>query len=65
MLGESRSVCRGMPQPKKRSRPRPLPPEVTSRNLAIEKKRREEMNQNLLVHSASAHFPRSDPCIVQ
>ncbi|KAL0933430.1 uncharacterized protein CTRU02_212393 [Colletotrichum truncatum] len=32
----------------KRKRPRPLPPHVNARNLAIEKRRRGEMNENFL-----------------
>lgn len=34
---------------KKPLRQRPLPPDVNTRNLAIEKKRREVMNENFLV----------------
>ncbi|KAM0559922.1 hypothetical protein ACHAPJ_003872 [Fusarium lateritium] len=36
------------PRPKRKPRARPLPPDVTARNLAIEKKRRGEMNDNFL-----------------
>lgn len=39
----------GKPKVKKWSRPRPLPPDVTARNLAIEKYRREELNDSFLV----------------
>ncbi|CAG7566200.1 unnamed protein product [Fusarium equiseti] len=35
-------------KPKRKGRPRPLPPDVTARNLAIEKQRRGEMNENFL-----------------
>ncbi|KAF4964564.1 hypothetical protein FSARC_7523 [Fusarium sarcochroum] len=35
-------------RPKRKPRARPLPPDVTARNLAIEKKRRGEMNDNFL-----------------
>ncbi|KAM0229479.1 hypothetical protein ACHAP5_011649 [Fusarium lateritium] len=36
------------PRPKRKGRPRPLPPDVTARNLAIEKQRREALNENFL-----------------
>ncbi|KAF5661388.1 hypothetical protein FHETE_8450 [Fusarium heterosporum] len=35
-------------RPKRKGRPRPLPPDVTARNLAIEKQRREALNENFL-----------------
>ncbi|KAL4731572.1 hypothetical protein ACLX1H_000545 [Fusarium chlamydosporum] len=35
-------------KPKRKGRPRPLPADVTARNLAIEKQRRGEMNENFL-----------------
>ncbi|RGP76681.1 hypothetical protein FLONG3_5121 [Fusarium longipes] len=35
-------------KPKRKGRPRPLPPDVTARNLAIEKQRRGEMNESFL-----------------
>ncbi|CEI61819.1 unnamed protein product [Fusarium venenatum] len=35
-------------KPKRKGRSRPLPPDVTARNLAIEKQRRGEMNENFL-----------------
>ncbi|KAF4993188.1 hypothetical protein FGRMN_6673 [Fusarium graminum] len=35
-------------RPKRKGRPRPLPPDVTARNLAIEKQRREAFNENFL-----------------
>lgn len=36
-------------KPKRRGRPRPLPPDVNARNLALEKWRREDMKKDLLV----------------
>ncbi|OBS24616.1 hypothetical protein FPOA_05156 [Fusarium poae] len=35
-------------KPKRKGRSRPLPPDVTARNLAIEKQRRGEMNENFV-----------------
>ncbi|CEJ58074.1 hypothetical protein PMG11_06745 [Penicillium brasilianum] len=35
-------------KPKRRGRPRPLPPDVNARNLALEKGRREDMKKDLL-----------------
>lgn len=34
---------------RKPARPRPLPPDVNARNLAIEKQRREDMNEKFSV----------------
>ncbi|KAF4952244.1 hypothetical protein FGADI_6863 [Fusarium gaditjirri] len=36
------------PRPKRKNRPRPLPPDVTARNLAIEKQRRGELKEDFL-----------------
>lgn len=36
-------------RPKRKNRPRPLPPDVTARNLAIEKQRRGELKEDFLV----------------
>jgi hypothetical protein len=47
------------PRPKRKGRPRPLPPDVTARNLAIEKQRREALNENFVVcFIKRAIFPR-------
>ncbi|KAG5758469.1 hypothetical protein H9Q72_013395 [Fusarium xylarioides] len=36
------------PRPKRKNRPRPFPPDVTARNLAIEKQRRGELKEDFL-----------------
>lgn len=36
-------------RPRRKGRPRPLPPDVMARNLAIEKQRREALNENFVV----------------
>jgi hypothetical protein len=45
-------------KPKRRGRPRPLPPDVNARNLALEKERREDMKKDLLVITYSEHPSR-------
>jgi hypothetical protein len=46
---ETRTMSEPIRKKKKKGQPRPLPPDVTARNLAIEKQRREVLNENFLV----------------
>ena len=43
---------------KRQTRQRPLPPNVTARNLAIEKHRREALNEDFLVGFLTPHIVR-------
>lgn len=48
-------------KPKRRGRPRPLPPDVNARNLALEKGRREDMKKDLLVSTRYITFSYNIP----
>lgn len=48
-MSDASSTIQAQARPRRPPRARPLPPNVTARNLAIEKKRRNVFNELLLV----------------